>query len=128
MNNEEMNKIMTAAKKRQIEEELKLQRIEDASEGISDTLHARLTVLTAVINEASITSTLVGVGLLLMGAATWAIFFMEIGKLIAGSKFFEAIFGVIGAVIAVVIIFVFKRGLFPGNKENSQDSTPGAKG
>ena len=112
-----MDDYMTIGKKRQLAKELEQQRIEDTASKMSAEIGGRLTVLTAVINEASITSTLVGLGLLVMGAATWAIFFMEIGKLIVGSKFIEAGFGVIGAVVTVVMVYAFKRGLFPGDKK-----------
>lgn len=112
-----MAEYMNIGKKRQLAKKLEQQQIDDVGEKISEAIEGRLTVLTAVINEASITNTLVGLGLLVMGAATWAIFFMEIGKLVVGSKFLEAGFGVVGAVVTVVIVYAFKRTLFSGNNK-----------
>lgn len=87
------------------------ERIKAIADPIAEALNTNLQALTKAIKDASTSSTLVGLGLILTGLAAWCLFFLEIGKMCFGSDrpFATVALAVVGGIVGAIILYVFKK-------------------
>jgi hypothetical protein len=79
---------------------------------VTESLNAQMSSLTASIEEAQKSSTLVGLGLIVTGLGAWCLFFAEVGRLFISNPLALMGFSLAPTLLVLFLVFWFKDKLF----------------